>query len=43
VVIYGGEKVFAAGADVTEMAGRTYPERESFLASGPGQATFAGR
>jgi enoyl-CoA hydratase/carnithine racemase len=26
VVIYGGEKVFAAGADVTEMAARTYAE-----------------
>ena len=26
VVIYGGEKVFAAGADVTEMAGRTCAE-----------------
>jgi len=25
-VIYGGEKVFAAGADVTEMAARTYAE-----------------
>ena len=26
VVIYGGEKVFAAGADVTEMAARNYAE-----------------
>jgi len=26
VVIYGGEKVFAAGADVKEMAGRNYAE-----------------
>jgi hypothetical protein len=25
-VIYGGEKVFAAGADVKEMAGRNYAE-----------------
>jgi enoyl-CoA hydratase/carnithine racemase len=26
VVLYGGEKVFAAGADVKEMAGLSYPE-----------------
>ena len=32
-VIYGGEKVFAAGADV----------KESFVASGPGKAKFAGK
>jgi enoyl-CoA hydratase/carnithine racemase len=29
VVIYGGEKVFAAGADVKEMAGRNYAEMAS--------------
>jgi enoyl-CoA hydratase/carnithine racemase len=26
VVVYGGEKVFAAGADIKEMAGMSYPE-----------------
>lgn len=26
VVVYGGEKVFAAGADIKEMAGMTYPQ-----------------
>ena len=29
VVIYGGEKVFAAGADVKEMAARSYAETEA--------------
>jgi enoyl-CoA hydratase/carnithine racemase len=26
VIVYGGEKVFAAGADIKEMAGMSYPE-----------------
>jgi short chain enoyl-CoA hydratase (EC 4.2.1.17) len=26
VVVYGGEKVFAAGADIKEMAGMSYPD-----------------
>jgi len=26
VVLYGGERVFAAGADIKEMAGKSYPE-----------------
>jgi enoyl-CoA hydratase/carnithine racemase len=38
VVIYGGERVFAAGADVKEMAGMTYAEMAK--RSGPLQSSF---
>ena len=35
-VVYGGEKVFAAGADVKEMVGKSYPENycEDFITRG---------
>ena len=39
VVVYGGEKVFAAGADIKEMAELTYAEMVD--RSGPLQAAFA--
>jgi enoyl-CoA hydratase/carnithine racemase len=32
VVIYGGERVFAAGADIKEMAGMTYAEMSAYCA-----------
>jgi enoyl-CoA hydratase/carnithine racemase len=38
VVIYGGERVFAAGADVKEMAGMSYAEMAA--RSGPLQSAF---
>ncbi|HEU0214091.1 MAG TPA: enoyl-CoA hydratase-related protein [Jiangellaceae bacterium] len=39
VVVYGGEKVFAAGADIKEMAGLSYADMVD--RSGPLQAAFA--
>jgi len=39
VVVYGGEKVFAAGADIKEMLGMDYPEMVA--RSGPLQSSFS--